>query len=525
MKGVIYCRVSSKEQVEGTSLESQELACREYAQAHNIQVIKVFVERGESAKFSDRTELMALMDFCREHKGGIEVLLVWKIDRFARNVGDHFTIKAALLKYGVRVVSVTEPIDSNPEGKLLETILAGFAQFDNDIRAMRTVHGMRRRLQEGIFPWKPPLGYKSPNLNGEKKTEPDVPDQPVFDLVRRAWHELATGAYTRAEIKRLMTAWGVAPRKGGPLSSQSVDWLFHNPYYAGVLVDPWSGEEHGGKHVPMVSREVFARVQEVTKRRCRSFPHQRVRPEFPLRGLVRCSNCGRYLTGSFSRGRSRRYPYYHCPNPKCGQRKSYPAGEFHKEFESFLCRIAPKQELVAKLGDLIIRAAEERQSSQRARKERKEAEVARLNSTIRELITMRAQKLVTDSEFLRQKSALTERRFALEAAEDVGDIKVGQVRQQIGVIAKPLAELGVTWNTLPAPFRWRFERLLLPVGFVNGKSRTAELGLLFRVFDDLQGTNTNGVARIRKYWNQILCEIQKFSAIFRRETDAEKDSE
>src|SRR6266699_796032 len=149
MNGVIYCRVSSKEQIEGTSLESQRLACEEYARSNNIRILKVFVEQGESAKFADRAQLIELLDFCRENKGRVQILLVWKVDRFARNVSDHFNIKASLLKYDVHIVSATEQIASNPEGKLMETILAGFAQFDNDIRATRTVQGMRRRIQEG----------------------------------------------------------------------------------------------------------------------------------------------------------------------------------------------------------------------------------------------------------------------------------------------------------------------------------------------------------------------------------------
>ncbi len=66
-------------------------------------------------------------------------MIVWNIDRFARNVADHFSVKATLMKYGLHIVSVTEPINAKPEGKLMETILAGFAQFDNGIRAMRTV--------------------------------------------------------------------------------------------------------------------------------------------------------------------------------------------------------------------------------------------------------------------------------------------------------------------------------------------------------------------------------------------------
>ncbi len=303
MNGIVYCRVSSKEQIQGTSLDSQEVACRDYADSHKINLVKVFVERGESAKFADRTQLIELIDFCRGQKGQIQVLIVWKVDRFARNVGDHFSVKATLLKYGVRIVSVTEPIDVNPEGKLMETILAGFAQFDNDIRATRTVQGMQRKLREGLFPWKPPLGYRSPTRDGEKKTQPDVPVQPHFDLLKKAWSECARGIFTKAEMRRLMDTWGIRTTQGELLSSQSIDNLFCNPYYAGLLVDPWSGAEYEGRHQPMVSKEDFDRVQEVFRRRNRSIPHQKERLEFPLRGVVRCPNCRTHMTASFSTGR------------------------------------------------------------------------------------------------------------------------------------------------------------------------------------------------------------------------------
>src|SRR5882762_3591128 len=125
MNAVIYCRVSSKEQVDGTSLESQEIACKEYALHQQLNVVRIFIERGESAKFADRTQLLELLAFCRDKSHKMDCLLVFKVDRLARNVGDHFNIKASLLKQNVRVISVTEPIDANPEGRLLETILAG----------------------------------------------------------------------------------------------------------------------------------------------------------------------------------------------------------------------------------------------------------------------------------------------------------------------------------------------------------------------------------------------------------------
>lgn len=101
MNAVIYCRVSTKEQAEGTSLDSQQQACREYAAHKNIHVSKVFVEQGESAKFADRTELLRLIDFCHNKQHNVQALIVWKLDRFARNVVDHFQIKQLLARYGV----------------------------------------------------------------------------------------------------------------------------------------------------------------------------------------------------------------------------------------------------------------------------------------------------------------------------------------------------------------------------------------------------------------------------------------
>lgn len=521
--GVIYCRVSSKEQIAGTSLESQEAACREYARQHNIKVLKTFVERGESAKFADRTQLIELIDFCRENKDKIHSLLVWKVDRFARNVGDHFNIKATLMKYGVRVVSVTEPIDANPEGKLMETILAGFAQFDNDIRATRTVQGMRRKIQEGIFPWKPPLGYRSAASEGTKKTRPDEPDQPVFGLLQKAWKLFATGAHTKAEIRRLMESWGVQTENGISMTPQSLDNMFRNKYYAGILVDPWSHEEHTGAHVAMVGLEDFNRVQAAASRRNRSIPHQRDRLEFPLRGVARCRSCRGYLTGGFSKGRSRRYAYYCCGNRKCKEHKSYPVQGMHDDFELFLNQIAPKPELMETLGEVIVSVAEKNQSAWNTRRVKRDAEIKRLSAQIQELIRMKTKGLLTDEEFIEQKSAIYERQIALEDMPLPNRADAREIRGALDEITKPLSALRETWQAMPTPFRRRFNRLVVPVGFVTGETRTAELGLLFRLLGDLGGDNSHVVPLTGEGLNRLYQAIQAFAELF-REVEEEKQA-
>ncbi|MFA5366129.1 MAG: recombinase family protein, partial [Candidatus Bathyarchaeia archaeon] len=160
LKTIIYCRVSTKEQVEeGLSLQNQEKACIDYAEKKGFIKDKIFIEEGESAKTQLRTQLLALLDYCKENTGKIDALIVWKLDRFSRQTSDHFALKALLAKYGVRIYSVTEPIDETPQGQLMETVLAGFAQFDNDIRSERSTIGMRDRINEGRWVWKAPIGY------------------------------------------------------------------------------------------------------------------------------------------------------------------------------------------------------------------------------------------------------------------------------------------------------------------------------------------------------------------------------
>jgi site-specific DNA recombinase len=518
MNAVIYCRVSSKEQVDGTSLESQELACREYATRNHINVSRVFVERGESAKFADRTQLLELLSFCRNRANAIECLLVWKVDRLARNVGDHFNIKAGLLQHNIRVISVTEPIDSKPEGKLLETILAGFAQFDNDIRAARTVQGMRRKIQEGLFPGYAPLGYRSVTLR-RKKTEPDQPEQPAFRLLQRAWNEFATGKYMKVEILRSITKWGLRTRGGRPLSKQSLDNIFHNPYYAGVLRDPATGEEYPGRHLPMVSRATFARVQEILGRSRVAVPHRSVRPEFPLRVFVRCANCEHPLTGSFSRGRSNLYPYYHCFRPACDPRGNYPLAHVHDEFATFLSRVSPDQRTLDSVRHRIAALADNWSATSRALQEKRTVEIQRISDQQRQLIHMKMDQLINDEEFIAQRSLLASRLVELEAHEEEQAPDAGAVLEKIDDICAPIMDLASAWERIPVEFQRRFQLLILPDGYVFGRVGTAPRGRLLSFFRGSDTAKLTMVPQMGLCWNQLATEVDLFAAIFREASE------
>src|SRR3989344_4304618 len=159
-KAVIYIRVSSEEQVENFSLKTQEEICRRDAKYKGYEIAEVFREEGKSAKtITGRPTLVNMLDYCRKNKRQIQAIFVYRLDRLSRQTSDYLAIRARLITYGISIVSATEPTGNSPTEKLLETVLASFAQHDNDVRSERTKNGMRARFLPGLTNSHIPKGY------------------------------------------------------------------------------------------------------------------------------------------------------------------------------------------------------------------------------------------------------------------------------------------------------------------------------------------------------------------------------
>ena len=312
---VIYCRVSTKEQVENLSLPTQQRACEEYCRREGFTIHQVFIDRGESAKTTERPELQQLLAYCRQNTGRIQCVVVYNVTRFARHRYDHIVLRALLQKLGVTLRSVTEPIDDTSTGQLMEGILASFAQFDNDQKAERTKTGMTAALQRGRWTFKAPLGYlNSSNGAPSSSLRPDPERAP---LIREAFEAYGTGGHTTQQVLRQVTALGLTTQRGRGLSPQTLGALLRNRIYAGWIEVPSFGVSVQGDFTALVSEELFQRVQKLLDGKGVALkPHRRNHPDFPLRRFVACATCGTPLTGSRSTGRSRKYAYYHCRS--CG---------------------------------------------------------------------------------------------------------------------------------------------------------------------------------------------------------------
>jgi site-specific DNA recombinase len=257
---VIYCRVSTKEQAQNLSLSTQERECRLYCQRQGLNIDRVFVEEGESAKTVNRPEFQKLLLYCRENKKNIGYVVVYALSRFSRHTTDHHQIKALLSGFGVKLRSATEPIDDSSSGKFIESMIAAVAQFDNDQRSERTVAGMKAASLEGRWTFPAPIGYCNVTTNGSCRLEQDPARAP---LIRMAFELFASGRFDQEQVLRKVTAQGLRTRRGKKLSRQSFSALFRKPIYAGRISLSCWGIDRTGNFAPIISEDVFLRVQEI----------------------------------------------------------------------------------------------------------------------------------------------------------------------------------------------------------------------------------------------------------------------
>jgi site-specific DNA recombinase len=508
MKGIIYIRVSSDEQVKGTSLDDQKARCLKYCTEKNIEVLddNIFCEKGASAKTADREELLKALEFCRRNKGKIGAFVVWKVDRFARNTEDHFAVRKILMDYGVTLHSATELIGHNPQEKLFETMLAGFAEFDNAIRRQRCSNGMLMRLRQGIYPWKPPVGYTpfGSAKRDEKKTEPDPINGKTFPIIQKGLKEYAKGAFTsQVELGKNLDQWGLSKIRGGKTRGQLVDLILgkYLNFYAGILIDPETGEEIQGLHKPMITREELYKIRLIRSgKMANNFHRNKFNPVFPLRRTAMCASCGKSLTGSISRGNGGQYPYYHCSSKQCLMRgKCIAKDKLETEFTEHLTQIAPKEKWLEIFRETVLTVWEEKGRSFELDAEGYQK---KLNTLLEK--KARIRDLLEDGTYAREdgKERLAEVENQITASKiSLSEARIEQfdIEAALSYATNFIKDLGRQWFDLPAQLRPRFQKLVFPEGLPYSSASgygTAKLGLIYEINRRSSGDLSHVVGRI-----------------------------
>ena len=320
-RAVSYIRVSTREQAqrggseEGFSLPAQREASKRKAQSMGALVVKEFADRGESARSANRPELQKMLAYLKED-GGIDYVIVHKLDRLARNRADDVEINRAFEEAGVRLVSTSENIDQTPGGMLLHGIMSSIAEFYSRNLANEVIKGMGEKARNGGTLGKAPLGYVNARGRDEHGREVRTVelDQERAPLLRLAFSEYATGNWTVSQLAKHLAGLGLdvsaTPSKPArPITKGRLYTLLRHPYYKGVV--QFQGVEYAGKHEPLVDEETWQAVQAVLGSH-RSGERERMHNHF-LKSTVVCGQCGsRLLVQNTKNGKGVLYPYFIC---------------------------------------------------------------------------------------------------------------------------------------------------------------------------------------------------------------------
>jgi DNA invertase Pin-like site-specific DNA recombinase len=464
-------------------LQTQEKGCRDYCERQGFTVARVFVEEGESAKTAERTQLIELLDYCRDQKGIIQHVIVYKIDRFSRQRYDHAILVARLLKSGVTLKSATEPISNDAAGKLMEHILSDFAQFDNDVRAERTKAGMRAALAAGYWTFGNPVGYRRRlDAMGKRVLEADSNSGP---LVKKAFELYATGLHNKADVLRTVTAMGLRTSRGNALTIQTFQQILRNPIYAGFISVPRLGIENvKGIFEPLVTAEIFGRVQAVLDGRSLTVtPHQRNHPDFPLRRFVSCGACGVPLTGSWSKGRTRRHAYYRCRNSACLSVK-ISKDQLDFAFIEYLGGLCPKPEYLRLFKDIILDVWKDKQSAAESVTVAIEKRIKELEQKRHSLLDAHVYRKTIGADLYRQEDDRLDQEIALAKLElHEAQIEEFDIEGVIGFAESVIMDARRLWTEGTLEQRQRLQKLLFPKGVTYSTESgfgTTETSLFFR---------------------------------------------
>ena len=304
---VLYVRVSSAEQVAGTSLATQERDCRAACARLGLEVRAVFRDEGKSAKSTvGRDGLAAAIAEAERCKG---VLVVHKFDRLARNTRDALTVRDTLLARGCRILSASEgDAAESPFTKAMFTMASAFAELDNSIRAERSRQGMKERADAGGWCFAAPVGFRL--ARNERGVPVLAADEERAPAIRAAFAALADGMATElAAVRRIMD--------GARCCRKTAYGILRAPIYKGVLPAGKLGPERPAAFPGLVAPDVWDAAQANLSTSQIGIPRMNANPSTPLVGVLFCAECGKRMVGGFSRGRhGARFGYYRCP--KCG---------------------------------------------------------------------------------------------------------------------------------------------------------------------------------------------------------------
>jgi len=303
IKAVIYARYSSSGQRE-ESIEGQIRECTAYAKKHDMVIVGEYSDHALTGRTDKRPDFQRMIKDSDKHI--FNVVICWKMDRFARNRYDSATYKHRLKKNGVKVVYAMEYVPEGPEGIILESVMEGYAEYYSENLAQNIRRGYYENALAGKVLTVPPFGYVKDD-NGMFAV-----DEGAAAIVKRIYSEYLAGTGSR-QIAEQINAEGWRNAKGRPFGLNTIRYILTNKKYTGVY--EYRDILLEDVIPPLVSKEDFEAVQRMLNKR-KTAPAAKM-AVYALTGKIYCGKCGDTVAGEYGTSRNGSlYYYYTCHNRK-----------------------------------------------------------------------------------------------------------------------------------------------------------------------------------------------------------------
>ena len=306
MNIVIYARYSYQGQSE-TSIEGQLEICHRYAQEHNYHIVNEYIDRGISGRTDHRPAFQKMITDSIKHN--FSAVLVYQLDRFARNRYDSAIYKQKLRKNDVKVISAMEPISDDASGVLIEAVLEGMGEYYSIELAQKIRRGQKICIENGTtLGGQTPLGYKIENKRYVINTD-------TAPVVRKIFEMYLANA-TMADIIRYLNGQGIRTQKGNQYNKNSIRRILTNRKYIGCI--SYDGEEYQNAVPVIVDEETFRQVQIMMEKNKKAPARAKALDEqYILTTKLFCGECRAPMTGISGYSHTGvPYQYYACVNAR-----------------------------------------------------------------------------------------------------------------------------------------------------------------------------------------------------------------
>lgn len=289
--GALYIRVSTADQAE-LSPDAQKRLLLDYAKKNNIVISNdfIFEESVSGRKAQKRPGFQKMIGIAKQPSHPIDVILVWKYSRFARNQEESIVYKSMLKKDGVEVVSISEPLIDGPFGSLIERIIEWMDEYYSIRLSGEVKRGMKEKALQHGYQSTPPLGYDA--VGGGK---PFTINEDEFKIVSYIMHLYDDENRDPTRIARMCNDLGYRTKRGNPFERRTITYILQNPFYFGTVL--WNGIEFEGTHEIRFPKEQYQARMRLMNARKRPVKQRSISTcKHWLSGLIKCSVCGATLS-------------------------------------------------------------------------------------------------------------------------------------------------------------------------------------------------------------------------------------